>query len=143
VATSISSDAVVSEALSWVGTPWHHAADVKGLGVDCAMLIVRCFVDSGILKPFDPRPYPPDWYLHHKEERFLEWVEKFGVRRQPDEPDCPGDVRLYQWGLCISHGAIVVGDGTMVHADRIAKKVVRSELSYWSERYIATYRIAA
>ena len=37
--------AVVAEARSWIGTPYHHAADVKGHGVDCAMLLIRVYCD--------------------------------------------------------------------------------------------------
>ena len=63
--------AVVAEARSWIGTPYHHAADVKGHGVDCAMLLVRVYCDLGLIEPFDPRPYTRDWFLHRSEERYL------------------------------------------------------------------------
>ena len=65
--------AVVAEARSWIGTPYHHCADVKGRrgGVDCAMLIVRVYCDLGMVETFDPRPYPPDWMMHRDEERYL------------------------------------------------------------------------
>ena len=58
--------AVVAAARSWIGTPYHNCADVIGTGVDCGMLLVRVFVDSGLCAPFDPRPYPlglafPSW----------------------------------------------------------------------------------
>lgn len=134
---------VVTEALSWLGTPYHHAADVKGSGVDCAMLLVRVFIDTGIVEPFDPRPYPPDWYLHRDEERFLGWIEKFGDRVPDGEPSQPGDVRLYQWGRCVSHGAIVVSDTTMVHAWRPSKQVVLCELEWCQEKFRAAYRVRA
>ena len=63
---------VVAEAKSWIGTPYHNCADVKGVGCDCGMLLVRVFVDLGIVEPFDPRPYAHDWHLHRGEERYLE-----------------------------------------------------------------------
>ena len=58
---------------SWIGTPYHHAADVKGRtgGVDCAMLLVRVYCDRGLVEKFDPRPYTRDWFLHRNEERYL------------------------------------------------------------------------
>jgi len=49
---------VLDEARAWIGTPYHHAADKKGVGVDCAMLPVRVYCDLGIVPMFDPRPYP-------------------------------------------------------------------------------------
>ena len=30
--------AVVAEAIAWLGTPYHHRARIKGVGVDCAQL---------------------------------------------------------------------------------------------------------
>ena len=63
--------AVVAEARSWIGTPYHHAADVKRHGVDCAMLLVRVYADVGLISKFDPRPYTRDWFLHRSEERYL------------------------------------------------------------------------
>ena len=130
-------DQIVAEALSWVGTPYHHAADVKGAGVDCAMLLVRVFSDLQLAPPFDPRPYPHDWMLHRSEERFLGWVTRFADRVEAPRP---GDVALFHFGRCVSHGAILCGDGYMVHADLRATRVQRVELanyaarlhSYWS-----------
>ena len=62
---------IVREARSWVRTPYHQQGDIKGIGVDCGMLLVRVFVDTGLCAPFDPRPYANDWYLHRGEERYL------------------------------------------------------------------------
>ena len=41
---------VVAEARSWLETPYHHAADVKGHGVDCAMLLVRVYCDLRLVE---------------------------------------------------------------------------------------------
>lgn len=108
---------VVSEGMSWIGTPFRDCADIKGKsgGVDCAMLLVRTFVDTGVLKPFDPRPYPPQWHMSHSEERFLGWIEERlgGVR--VDRPRL-GDVVVYHFGRCYSHGALVINSREIVHA---------------------------
>ncbi|EQD79095.1 phage associated protein, partial [mine drainage metagenome] len=112
-------------------------ADLKGIGVDCAMLPVRVFVDLGLLAPFDPRPYPHDWMLHRSEERFLGWVERFAVRTVAPQP---GDLALFRFGRCVSHGGIICEPGYMIHADLRARRVERTEIepyagrlhSYWS-----------
>lgn len=63
---------IVEEARSWLGTPYHHHAMVKGAGVDCAMLLVAVYGAVGLLpEGFDPRPYPQDWHLHRDCERYL------------------------------------------------------------------------
>jgi hypothetical protein len=76
---SIERATVVAEAKTWLGTPFRDQADVKGGGVDCAMLLVRVFVDTGIVAPLDPRPYPTQWHLHQSEERFIKVIERFGA----------------------------------------------------------------
>lgn len=119
-------EAVVLEARRWLGTPFRDQKDNIGAGVDCAMLIIRCFVDTGILPPFDPRPYPTRWHLHQDRERFLEWVEQKG--RQTDEIKL-GNVVVYKEGRCFSHGAIVASENTVIHAWWVRGEVVESRMS--------------
>ena len=121
--------AIVREGLSWIGTPFRDCADVKGPkgAVDCAMLLVRCYVDTGRLPPFDPRPYPPRWHLHKDRQRFLEWVEdKLGGRRV--ERPRLGDVVIWQFGRCFSHGAILINRQEVVHAYAHARMCITSRL---------------
>jgi cell wall-associated NlpC family hydrolase len=105
--------AVVDEAMSWVGTPYHHLGDVKGAGVDCAMILVRVYCDLGLAPVFDPRPYAAQWYLHRDEERYLAWIERYCDRVDYAQP---ADIALYRVGRCAAHGAIVISDSLMVHA---------------------------
>ncbi|MDG3442449.1 hypothetical protein [Nitrospirillum amazonense] len=109
--------AVAAEALTWVRTPYHQLADVKGAGVDCSMLLVRVFVDTGVIPAFDPRPYPPDWHLHRSEERYVAWVEQFCTRIDPaQQAPQAGDIVLMHLGRCFSHGAVMTGRHALVHA---------------------------
>jgi cell wall-associated NlpC family hydrolase len=111
--------AIIDEAFSWIGTPFRNCADIKGLkgGVDCAMLAVRCYIDTGRLAPFDPRPYPPDWMLHRDEERFLGWIQDTLGARQVAAPRL-GDVPVWKVGRCFSHCGIVVNAMEAIHAFR-------------------------
>ncbi|MGH6889807.1 MAG: NlpC/P60 family protein [Rhizomicrobium sp.] len=106
--------AFIAEARSWLGTPFRDQADVKGGGVDCAMLLVRAAVDTGLVPPFDPRPYPPQWHLHRDEERFLAIVSKLGA--EVTRAAVPGDVIVYQVARCFSHGGIVIENDHVLHA---------------------------
>lgn len=108
-------EAVVREALSWIGTPYVSGADVRGAGVDCGMLLVRVYADLGIIPPVDPRPYPEQWHVHQQEERYLGWVERWGTEVPTPEP---GDVTLFKFGRVYSHGAIVVAWPVIVHITR-------------------------
>lgn len=120
--------AIVAEARSWIKTPYHHAADVKGAGADCGMLLVRVFVDTGLCEPFDPRPYAPDWMLHRSEERYLGFI--FDRTKEVARP-MPGDVMVFRQGRCYSHGGIVTVANplTIVHAFRPAGRVIEDEVS--------------
>lgn len=105
---------VVAEALGWLGTPYHHAAMVKGAGVDCAMLLVAVYGGLGLIPAdFDPRPYPHDWHLHRDEDRFLNGILRFG--REVETP-LPGDVAVWRFGRVFSHGGICVGDNRVIHS---------------------------
>jgi len=109
--------AIVEEGLTWVGTPFVNCGDVKGDrgAVDCAMLLVRCYVDTGRLAPFDPRPYPPNWHIHRSEQRFLGWIQERLGAREIEAPRL-GDVIVYQFGRCYAHGAIMINSREVVHA---------------------------
>jgi cell wall-associated NlpC family hydrolase len=120
--------AIVAAARTWIGTPYHNCADVRGSGVDCGMLIVRVFVDAGLCAPFDPRPYPADWHFHRGEERYLGFV--FDHCAEVATPE-PGDVVVFRYGRCYSHGGIVTKAAplTFVHAFWPAKLVLEEELA--------------
>ena len=54
-------EAVVTEAASWIGTPFHHAARVKGAGVDCLMLLAEVYERAGVTtEHINPPFYVPD-----------------------------------------------------------------------------------
>lgn len=111
------SDIIVAEARTWVGTPYHHMGDVKGVGVDCGMLLLRIFSDLGILTGVDPRPYTRDWHMHRSEEVYLGYVMGVADELSQDEV-VPGDIALFRVGRCYSHGAVVtsISPLTLVHA---------------------------
>ena len=120
--------AIIAEARSWLSTPYHHAADVKGVGVDCGMLLARVFVDTGLCEPFDPGSYPPDWMMHRSEERYLGFI--FDRMAEVDFPSL-GDVMLFRFGRAYSHGGIVtsVNPLKIVHAYAPAKRVIEEEVA--------------
>lgn len=106
---------VVAEAEKWIGTPYHTNGDVLGAGIDCGMLLVRAYVDAGIVEPFDPRPYPPQWAFHQSAEIYLGIVERLAT--EIDGPPQPADVVLFRFGRCWAHGAIVKKWPEIIHAN--------------------------
>ncbi|MDO6646734.1 hypothetical protein Q4572_23335, partial [Acinetobacter guillouiae] len=77
----------VDEAITWIGTPYHHQGRIKGVGVDCGTLICEVYEKVGLMDYLDPRPYPPDWHMHQMGERYLEHIKS--VCFEVDEPQ-PG-----------------------------------------------------
>ena len=67
-------DVIVAAAQRWLGTPYHHAADVLGVGVDCAMLIVRVLCDLELAPRSIRARIRATGTLHRSEERFLGWI---------------------------------------------------------------------
>lgn len=117
-------EAVAAEAMSWLRTPYHHQARIKGVGVDCAQILIAVYSEVGLIQPFQTGPYPPDWHLHRSVERYLGWVQKYA---HPVEEAGLGDMIMFKFGRCFSHGSIVVGDGLVVHS-YVGRGVILSRL---------------
>ncbi len=66
--TAFTRAALIAEARTWIGTPWHHQAAVKGAGCDCIGFV------RGVAEPFigaitQPMNYAATWPLYRAEER--------------------------------------------------------------------------
>jgi len=106
--------AVVAEAESWLGTPYHHEARIKGHGVDCAQILVGVFANVGLIEPMALPHYPMDWNLHRDEERYLDILAHY--TRETEKQPQPGDIVVWKFGRCFSHGAVVVAWPIVIHA---------------------------
>lgn len=140
--------AVVDEARSWLRTPYHHMGRVRGAGVDCATLLAEVYARAGVLPSFDVPFYPPDWHLHRDAERYVEFVlghavelsspfharplDTVGKGGDEARDPLPGDLALWRFGRCFSHGAIVVGWPMIIHAYAGRGCVLEdAERAYW------------
>ena len=108
---------IVAEARTWLRTPYHHRALVKGVGVDCAQLPIGVWSGAGLIESFDTGDYPSDWHLHRQEERYLGFVLRYAGEIEAREAQ-PGDLVLFKFGRAYSHGAILIGPGVAIHASR-------------------------
>ena len=107
-------EAIVKEAESWNGTPWHHEGRIKGAGVDCGMMLLEVFEKVGAMSHVAPGHYSQDFMLHNRREWYLETVLQYAyeIYRNPK----PGDIILFRNGLTYSHGAIVIEWPRFIHA---------------------------
>lgn len=120
---------VVREAYEWLGTPHVNQAKVKGYGIDCGMLLIACLEGAGYVEKgaIEVPPYSNEWHLHHNDEWFLHIVERY-CREIPMDEIQPGDFLLYKYGRCVSHGAVYVGNGCVIHA-MLDRGVIMSNLN--------------
>lgn len=135
-------EALVSEARSWLGTPWVHQGRRKGEGVDCVGFVVEAAKAAGVLEVDEAASYkrrPDGVTLRGKLAAHLEAIRTTEIR--------PGDVVLLRTtGVIDDHVALVVdhpqrGLG-LIHAYLPMKKVVEHGLdAQWRGRIIAAYRI--
>jgi NlpC/P60 family putative phage cell wall peptidase len=105
--------AVAREALTWLGTAYHHHARIKGVGVDCVQLLCAVYEACGLVAPIATGTYATDWHLHRSEEIYASSCSRYAQR--VDAPRL-GDVALYKFGRCFSHGGIVVDHDLVLHA---------------------------
>jgi cell wall-associated NlpC family hydrolase len=107
---------VVNVARSWLSTPYHTGARIKGRngGIDCLTLLAEVFAEAGLVEKVAIPHYPPDWHLHRDAERYLEGLLKY-TREIQGLPQ-PGDIALWKFGRCFSHGAIVTQWPQVIHA---------------------------
>jgi NlpC/P60 family putative phage cell wall peptidase len=104
---------VIAEAESWLGTPYHHMARLKGVGCDCLTLLVAVYHAAGVIPAIEIPYYPPDWHLHRSSERYMEGL--LAHASEVETPD-PGDVALFKFGRCFAHGTIVTQWPRLIHA---------------------------
>ena len=134
--------AIIVEARSWLDTPYHHRARVKGAGVDCAQILIGTFAGAGLIDEFDTGEYPRDWMLHQEEDLFRD-----AVRQHADQIDIaearPGDVALYLVGKCFAHGAVIIEWPLILHADSRYGKVTLAEgdQGWLAGRAVEFYRV--
>lgn len=101
--------AIAMEAREWIGTPFVHCAQEKGVGCDCVGLF--CGVARAIgLFEYRPAPYSrlvdPE-FMRREVARFFDPIE--------DVPSA-GDLVLLKVRDVPQHVAIATGQGTIIHA---------------------------
>lgn len=104
----------LNEAKSWLGTPFHHEAMVKGAGCDCGKFLIGVGSNVGFIPVVTVPHYPPDFAFHRDREWYVELLQEWctEISGSPE----PGDIVLFKQGRLFSHGAIVVDWPRMIHA---------------------------
>lgn len=108
---------VIAEAEKWVNARarWRHNACVPYEWADCGQILIDIYWNCGLIAGDRPNPgnYSRQWALHNCEENYLNLVEQYA--HPVDRPQM-GDIAVYKFGRCFSHGAIVVDYPRIIHA---------------------------
>jgi NlpC/P60 family putative phage cell wall peptidase len=112
--------AIVQAALSWVGTPYHHKARVKGVGTDCIQFIVGVCIETGILTQEEaaqvPMNYSPRWHLHENASVLEQYIRRYGCQEITKEQAQPGDLVCFQFGRTTAHSGFLLSPYEFIHA---------------------------
>lgn len=114
---------IVDEAMTWMGTPYHHMARVKGAGVDCLTLIVEVYEHLGLITHHEVPFYRPDFMRHNSEDTYLDGLLRHGF--EVPEPRM-GDVAIFKWGRIHAHAGIIISWPEIIHAEPVNGVIIRS-----------------
>lgn len=129
---------IVAEARSWLGTPYHHQAALKGIGCDCIGLLKGIYAAFGGVVDL-PADYSPSWHVHRAEERLRDGLRRYG-QEVPLLSARPGDILLFGIGKGpAAHGALLIEPEIIIHAYAEAGAVIASRLT---GRWLAWRRCA-
>ncbi len=133
----IANDAILSEARSWLGTPYRHQASRKMIGTDCLGLVRGIWREVYGAEPELPPPYTPNWAEALGEDTLLEAARRHMLEKSAGAAR-PGDLLLFRMGLgCpAKHAAIVSGESVILHA-YWGRSVCETRLVPWWRRRIA------
>ena len=108
--------AVIDEAMTWLKTPHHNGAAIKGAGVDCGQFPLKVFESVGLIPPTETQRYSPQFALNKNEEWYLDYCLRLGKELPAGVMPKKGDFALYRVGRVFSHGAIVIDWPLIIHS---------------------------
>lgn len=135
-----------NEARTWEGTKWQHQAMVKGVGVDCAMLIAGIAINVGLVEKSLLKKvpsYPMQWHINQDFPLLEKIMTDFGCVKKDDLEFEPGDIVVFQFGRVPSHLGMVLDDKLMIHAYQgtLGKTVINSISGQWIDRLRSVYTL--
>lgn len=136
-------DKIVTIAKTWLGTPYHHQASLKGTGCDCLGLVRGVYSEIYGRSAEEPPAYTRDLAEASRSETLLAAAGRHLVKIKKEEY-APGDVVIFRLrsGAMAKHCAIIstVGPDRMIHAFESGPVCEVHMSSWWKRRIAAAYR---
>lgn len=123
-------------ARTYLGTPWHHAARAKGVGIDCIGLVAEVYREMWVPVADRVRYSQGDEYDSLIAALDAHCDSVVGTLRV-------GDILVFRSRLMDNHCALYLGDGLMIHAYSGIEsyRVIEHPISdSWLSRLVAVYR---
>ncbi len=133
-------EVIIAEALSWIGTPYHHQASLKGVGADCLGLVRGVWRGVNGYDAEVPPAYSRDWAEAAGEETLLAAAGRH--MRPIDIADMqPGDVLIFRFraSLPAKHVGVLTGALTFVHAMEGGAACDVALSSWWRRRIAGAF----
>lgn len=128
----ISRDAIVSEARTWLHTPWQHQCRLKGVGVDCVGLIIGVAREVGALPiDYDVRNYARNPL---RDSLRAECATRMVTLRPAEARE--GDVLLLSFTNWPGHLALLTDPNHIIHAHMPNGRVVEHIMNNWWRRHV-------
>ena len=108
---------VIAVARSWLGTPYHDQASLRGVGCDCLGLARGVWRDVVGPEPFPIPPYSRDWGETGPREVLADGARRMMPELDPSKAG-PGALILFRMVPCAiaKHVGILTGPNTFLHA---------------------------
>lgn len=126
---------IITEARTWLGTPWHLNQRSKGLGVDCIRFITEtlksCGLDVGTIKNYYGKP---------KGNQLIDYLETLDGTTIAQEIKS-SYLLVFNIAGVPWHCAIATSDSTMIHATPNSG-VIETSIASWCDRLAVIYKLS-
>lgn len=132
---------IVAEARSWIGTPYHHQASVKGVGCDCLGLVRGVWRAVYGAEPEPVPGYTSDWGEISGEETMISAARRHLSEISVGEA-LPGDVLVFRIrrGRMAKHAGLLSAPGRFIHAQEGGPVSEVPFSDWWRARLAAVFR---
>lgn len=131
---------LVRVARTWLGTPYHHQASVRGVGADCLGLLRGVWRDVYGAEAEQPPPYTRDWAEAKRREDLIEGASRH-LQPVAIEQVAPGDVLLFRMRTeaPAKHVGLLASETTFIHAAEGAPACEVRLQAWWRRRIAAAF----
>jgi NlpC/P60 family putative phage cell wall peptidase len=129
---------VLSQAMSWIGTPYRHQGSTRGVGCDCLGLVRGVWRAVYQHEPPSPGPYAPDWAETAGTDRLMDAARKYCVET---EKALPGDLLVFRWRPqhTAKHLGILVAEDRFLHAYEGHEVLISPLIPQWRRRIAGVF----